>query len=93
MGKPGRGNARSPVTEYIGGEERTRGTETSQYPEEEKEISMPIVAASELGPAQTMLSVIGGSLSQHGVVGFHREIYRSPRSSALVVERTWKDRP
>ncbi len=31
----------------------TRGTETSKYPEEEKETSMPGVAASETGGAQT----------------------------------------
>ena len=33
--------------------EPTRGTETSQYPEEKKETSTPSVAASERGPAQT----------------------------------------
>ena len=32
---------------------RTRGTETSQYPEEEESIEMPPVAASERGGAQT----------------------------------------
>ena len=32
---------------------RTRGTETSKYPEEEKTIVIPIVAASEIGLAQT----------------------------------------
>ena len=31
----------------------TRGTETSKYPEEEKETSIPKVAASEMGRAQT----------------------------------------
>ena len=31
----------------------TRGTETSKYPEEEKETSIPRVAASEMGRAQT----------------------------------------
>ena len=30
-------------------EERTRGTETSKYPEEEKAIAIPLVAASEMG--------------------------------------------
>ena len=32
---------------------RTRGTETSQYPEEEKSNENPLVAASEQGRAQT----------------------------------------
>lgn len=31
----------------------TRRTETSKYPEEEKENSIPLVAASETGRAQT----------------------------------------
>src|SRR4051794_13178633 len=43
--------------------ELTRGTETSQYPEEEKETSTPSVAASESGRAQT------GRGNPPGVVG------------------------
>src|SRR5688572_11586683 len=42
--KPG-----SLTAERIGGVERTRGTETSQYPQEQKETSIPSVAASERG--------------------------------------------
>ena len=37
--------------EFIGWVERTRGSETSQYPEEEKETSIPSVVASESGTA------------------------------------------
>ena len=37
--------------------ERTEGTETSQYREEEKSTEMPRVAASEIGGAQTTLLV------------------------------------
>ena len=51
MGEPGWGNAQSSVTESIGGATRTEGTETSQYLEEEKENSIPGVAASEMGTA------------------------------------------
>ncbi len=40
-------------TEYIGIVKRTRGSETSQYPEEEKSSEIPSVAASEGGIAQT----------------------------------------
>jgi hypothetical protein len=40
--------------------ERTRGTETSQYPEEEKSTEMPSVAASERGGAQTVVLVTAG---------------------------------
>ena len=39
------------LSQFIG--RLTRGTETSKYPEEEKTIVIPIVAASELGIAQT----------------------------------------
>ncbi len=41
------------LSEYIAHEKVTRGTETSKYPEEEKEKSIPSVAASEMGRAQT----------------------------------------
>ena len=33
---------------------RTRGSETSQYPKEEKSKEIPKVAASEMGPGQTL---------------------------------------
>ena len=38
-------------TEYIGTEKRTRGTETSKYPEEKKSTEIPQVVASERGAA------------------------------------------
>ena len=37
----------------IGMRKATRRTETSKYPEEKKENSIPLVAASEKGKAQT----------------------------------------
>src|SRR3989454_1355964 len=49
MGKPGRSQGRSSPAR----EKQTRGTETSHYPEEEKATAIPLVAASERGPAQT----------------------------------------
>ena len=39
------------MAEYIGLGKRTGGSETSQYPEEEKSNEIPTVAASELGRA------------------------------------------
>ena len=39
MGKPDGGKAPSPESEYIGLRSYTRGSGTSQYPEEEKTIS------------------------------------------------------
>jgi hypothetical protein len=37
MGKPPARNGVGSISEYIGNGRQTRGTETSQYPEEEKE--------------------------------------------------------
>ena len=54
MGKPGGGHAPSLPAESIGRVERTEGTETSQYLEEEKANAIPQVAASERGTAQTV---------------------------------------
>jgi hypothetical protein len=51
MGKPTTRNGVVSIPEYIGNGRQTRGTETSQYPEEEKENSTPSVAASERGIA------------------------------------------
>ena len=48
-----RGKASARLAESIGQTEGTRGSETSQYPEEEKSTEIPQVAASETGSAQT----------------------------------------
>ena len=48
------------IEDIVSARRRTRRTETSKYPEEEKTIVIPIVAASELGIAQTG-SVTAGS--------------------------------
>ena len=45
------GECRPPHTEYIGVLEPTQGTETSKYLEEKKTTVIPLVAASERGPA------------------------------------------
>ena len=42
------------LTEHIGFERITRGTETSKYPEEKKSTEIALVAASERGIAQTI---------------------------------------
>ena len=39
-------------TEYIGVTRQTRGTETSQYPEEKTSTEIPLVVASERGTGQ-----------------------------------------
>ena len=65
MGKPTAGNAAVRRAEFIGAHERTEGSETSQYLEEKKEISIPLVVASERGTGQTA----GGN--SVGVAGPH----------------------
>ena len=54
MGKPGWGHAQSLLPEYIGQVEGTWGSETSQYPQEEKTTVIPLVVASERGRGQTV---------------------------------------
>ena len=51
MGKPGPQG--SLLAEFIGWVERTRRTETSQYPQEQKSTEIPKVVASEMGAAGT----------------------------------------
>src|SRR3954451_13971322 len=68
MGKPSAGNAALLPAEYIGGEEASRGTETSQYPEERKSTETPRVVASERGSAQTW-PVQARTRCRSGVVG------------------------
>ena len=47
------------MSEYIAHEKVTRGTETSKYPEEEKETSIFLVAASERERGQTNSLLLG----------------------------------
>jgi hypothetical protein len=55
MGKPPLANPEGSAAEYIGGAKTTWGSEPSQYPQEEKTTVIPLVAASERGPAQTIV--------------------------------------
>jgi hypothetical protein len=49
MGEPSTSHVVLPAPEYIGCVEGTRGSETSQYPKEEKTTVIPRVVASEIG--------------------------------------------
>jgi hypothetical protein len=68
------------LPEFIGQKEPTRGSETSQYPEEEKATAIPSVAASESGTAQTQELAPGGCRA--GNVGSQRR-----------AEQDWNVRP
>ena len=76
----------------IGGMEPTRGTEPSQYPQEEKATAIPPVAASERGSAQTdgmfkLVSVVSSGLWERTRL-LHEEAGES--ETATLVERSGK---
>ena len=63
MGEPGRGNARSSVTEFIGHGTRTGGTETSQYLEG-KEINRDCPSSGErTGNSLNQIRAIGSGVA------------------------------
>jgi hypothetical protein len=82
MGKPSWFNTQLLLSEYIGHERHTKGTETSKYLEEEKTIVIPSVAASERGTAQTR------ELALWGCGTSHMELQRS-----RLNEEVWKGPP
>ena len=95
MGEPSRGNARLLWPEHIGPAEATRGTETSKYPEEEKTTEIPLVAASERGPAQTHARVNIRVLLHEVLWG---RLFFQPNLTDAVTKRrgsgtAWKGRP
>ena len=51
MGQPTRSHILVSRAESIGTEKPTRRTETSKYPQEKKSTEIPLVVASERGPA------------------------------------------
>ena len=59
---------------HAGNSERTRGTETSQYPEEEESSEMPGVAASERGTSPNLAPCGSGVVGPTGGVS---EVTRS----------------
>ena len=52
-GNPAAGNSGYYIVSKVAMLERTEGTETSKYLEENKSTEIPLVAASERGPGQT----------------------------------------
>ena len=74
------GNPPAVNSGYLREQKGTQGTETSQYLEEQKETSIPSVAASEHGTAQTGWLAIRGCRT-------------SGRDSDLTTRSIWKDAP
>ena len=74
---------------------RTRGTETSNYPQEEKSIEIPQVVASERVNSLNRVYVIAAPGVVHvGVVG-RFWVWRKPRElkNSGLVESYWKVEP
>ena len=64
----------------IGRQEGTRGSETSKYPEEKKENSIPLVVASEEGRGQTeCLRTFGVAGQRHEKISDPNELESSTR--------------
>lgn len=81
MGEPNK------VTPYnLRKQEHTQGIETSQYLEEKKPNSIPLVAASENGEAQT-------SSFRRGVVRYCRRIYTRKVTKVFVSRNSWEAVP
>jgi hypothetical protein len=74
MGQPSCRHGQESSSEMSRVTRRTRGTEPSQYPEEEKSTEIPGVAASERGRVQTsavlkiVFVAVGGLWDSHGVL-------------------------
>lgn len=84
------------LAEYIGPGERTRRTETSQYPEEEKTTVTPQVAVSERGIAQTGGRVQHDRWLRCRGCGIRTEGACRPLAelqSWILAELYWKGRP
>src|ERR1700753_2561381 len=94
MGKPTAGSTALPPAEYIGGVEASRGTETSQYPEERKSTETPRVVASERGSSPNRAGVSAHALPVRGCRTSVREGRLSAGVTKLVGRRSaWNRAP
>ena len=82
MGEPTTFNRVVPLREFIAHWRQTQGTETSKYLQEQKENSIPWVAASETGRAQTK------RLASWGCRTLYTELQKND-----LGEATWKGPP
>ena len=70
MGKPGWRQVQSPASELIGCVEGTWGSETSQYPQEEKTTCDSVSSGERKRMRLNRVCVIAGRRCMFGVVGF-----------------------
>ncbi len=71
------------VAEYIGYARRTRGTETSKYPEEEKTTCDSLSSGERKGKSPNCVGVTGCSRCLRGVVGRCRRDLQVLRMAGL----------
>ena len=69
MGKPSTSDVVLPASEYIGCVEGTWGSETSQYPQEEKTICDSVSSGERKRMRLNRVDVIAGRRCLRGVVG------------------------
>ena len=69
MGKPGSRHGLSPAAEHIGSVEGTRGSETSQYPQEEKTTCDSVSSGERKRKRPNRVCVIADRRCTYGVVG------------------------
>ena len=95
MGKPGWSNVQSPLPEKIGQEAGTWGSETSQYPQEEKATCDSLSSGERNGNSPNPTGGKAWWRCQLGVVGPESESTRSRTELQIrcVVEVSWKDTP
>ena len=96
MGQPARIHLRAPQAEHLGLVEGTRGTETSQYPEEKKSTEIPLVAASERGGAQTRGDLVVCRPMHHWGCRIQQRVRHEPAGSdqsRLLAEGPWNGPP
>src|ERR1700750_1587681 len=94
MGKPSADNTALLPAEYIGGAEASRGTETSQYPEERKSTETPRVVARERGAAHTGAVHSAQALPAGGCRASVREVRLSAGVTKQIDSRSaWNRAP
>ena len=76
MGKPGWRQVQSPLSEHIGQVEGTWGSETSQYPQEEKTMCDSVSSGERKRMRLNRACVIAGRCCMFGVVGAFVPVYQ-----------------
>ena len=95
MGKPGIGNAMSPLPEHIGQEEGTKGIETSQYLLGKESNRDSLSSGERNGKSPNRVGVIAWRRCHLGVAGSDRERASVPEElpSCKLAKAVWNAAP